>query len=167
MSLNADIGSASSESYTSVAEADAYHLARGNTPWADATFSVTEKEQSLRRATDFMEQVYRLNWLGYRVNNTQALSWPRNDVLKDNYYYYPNDTIPTEVKNACCELASKAAAGDLSPDIAQRVIREKVGVLEVDYAANSPQYTTYRAINNMLAPLLGGIGGAFRKVVRT
>lgn len=160
-------GKVDSASYISVADALAYHNARGNTNWA--TITTTEQEEALRRATDFMEQVYRLNWAGYRITSTQALSWPRYEVpMIDANYYYDSDIVPTEVKNACAELAFKAAGGDLSPDVAQRVIREKVGVLEVEYDKNGVQYTTYRAINNMLAPFLTNVvGGAFRKVIRT
>ncbi|MES2637355.1 MAG: DnaT-like ssDNA-binding protein [Pseudomonadota bacterium] len=159
-------GLSNADAYISVADALAYHDARGNTNWADIT--ATEQEQAIRRATDFMEQLYRLSWKGRRTTEAQALSWPRYDVLRDDgYYYYASDIVPTEVKNACAELAFKAAGGDLSPDLAQRVIREKIGPLEVEYEKNGVQYTTYRAINNMLAPFLTGLGGAFKKVIRT
>jgi hypothetical protein len=164
-------GSATSESYCSLADANAYHLARGNTTWfsTDPLITDANKEEALRRATDFMEQVYRLNWYGYRVNSTQALSWPRYEVPRADYNaYYDSNIVPTEVRNACAELALKAAGGDLSPDLAQRVVREKIDVLEVEYDKNSVQYTVYRAINNMLAPLLEiSISGTFRKVIRT
>lgn len=162
--VESGLGSADSESFASVAEALSYHDLRGNTNWA--TISLLNQEEALRRATDFMEQVYRLNWKGSRINSTQALSWPRYGFEVDGYYL-PSNTVPKLVKNACCELAFKAASGDLTPDLAQRVLREKIGPLEVEYDRNSAQYTVYRAINNMLASLLNGTGGEFRKVVRT
>jgi len=155
-------GLANADSYISVADALAYHDARGNTNWA--TITTLEQEQAIRRATDFMQQVY--SWKGSRKTDTQALAWPRYYVERDNGYY-PSDSVPNEVKNACAELAFKAAGGDLSPDIAQRVIREKIGPIEVEYDKNSVQFTTYRAINNLLSPFLNGLGGTFRKVVRT
>lgn len=161
-------GLSNAESYCAVVDASAYHAARGNAAWA-ALASDTVREQYLRRATDYMEQVYRSRWLGYRNTTTQALSWPRSQVpFPDGgvYAYYANDAVPTEVKNACAELALKAAAGELAPDIEQRVKREKVDVLEVEYAETGPQYAQYRAIDNLLAPLLSSVGGAFRGVVR-
>jgi len=155
-------GKSNANSFISVADCDSYHALRGNTNWA--TLTNTEKEQAIVRATDFMQQVY--SWKGSRKTDTQALAWPRYYVERDNGYY-PSDAIPNEVKNACAELAFKAAGGDLSPDIAQRVIREKIGPIEVEYDKNGVQFTTYRAINNLLAPFLTGLGGAFKKVIRT
>jgi hypothetical protein len=166
---------AGAESYISVAEANAYHAARGNTNWA--TISTTEAEQALRRATDYIEQVYRLRWQGNRVNSTQSLSWPRAFVQPMDYqfsstafflgglYYLPADEVPQEVKNACAEMAFKAAGGELASDLTQGVIREKVDVLEVQYDPNSPQYTRYRAIDNLLRPFLTG-GSNSAKVQR-
>ena len=160
-------GKADAESFCSVADASAYHAARGNTTWA--TITNTEMEQALRRATDYIEQIYRDRWEGSRVTTTQALSWPRSQVpFRDGgrLSLYSSSIVPTEVKNACAEMAWKAAAGDLAPDIEQRVKREKVGPLETEYADYGPQFTQYRAIDNLLAPLLTSVGGAFRKVVR-
>lgn len=165
------------ESYISVADATTYHTNRGNTAWT-ALASDTVREQCLRKATDYMIQVYRENWKGYRVSDTQALDFPRNDMQRDDIgnamfsyspygYYYPNDNVPTEVKNACAELALKAASGDLSPDLTQGVKKEKIDVIEVEYDTCSPQYTRYRAIDNMLSPYLSGNGGTNRRVIRT
>jgi hypothetical protein len=45
-------GLANAESLISVADADTYHSGVGNTDWA--ALSVTDKEQALRRATQYM-----------------------------------------------------------------------------------------------------------------
>ncbi len=161
-----------SESYASVADADSYHDLRGNTNWA--TMSTAEKEASLRRGTDYMVQVYRLRWEGLRLNDTQALDWPRNYVRRNDtdytsgaYYYYANDVVPVEVKNACIELAFKAASGELAADLTQVVVREKVDVLEIEYDKYSPQYPRYRAIDLLLQPFFKVNGnGINRAVVR-
>jgi hypothetical protein len=164
-------GSASAESYISVADASTYHTNRGNAAWA-ALASDTVREQCLRKATDYMEQAYRLRWLGYRHSETQALSWPRNEVERTdagylNYFsYYPDDEVPTEVKNACAELALKAASGELLPDLTQGVVREKVDVLEVEYDKYSPQSPRYTAIDRLLAQFLSG-SSVSRTVVRS
>ncbi len=102
-------GKADAESFASVADADAWHAARGNAAWAALTAG--EKEINLRKATDYMQQSYRSAWAGQRVTSTQALDWPRYDVpLKDlPGSYYPSDTVPAEVRNACIMLALKAS----------------------------------------------------------
>lgn len=181
MPLIIEDGSAKSDadSYISVVDCDSYHSARGNTNWE--LLSTTEKEQAIVRAVDYMMQVYRFKWSGVRLTATQALDWPRSFVpIKDfeyaglngyttlgGNYYYDSSVVPQEVKNACAELAFKAAGGELAEDLTQGVIREKVDVLEVEYDKNSPQFKRYRAIDNMLAAYLdGSTSGTFRKVVR-
>ncbi len=157
-------GAANSESYASVAESDLYHDARGNLPWL--TLSTTEKEESLRRATDYIEQVYGLSFKGLRVKREQALSWPRYTVEIYGYYNDSN-VIPTQLKNANLALSYKAAQGNLSPDLTQAVKREKVDVLEVEYMDSSSQLVRFREIDNLLAPLLtSSPSGAMRPVVR-
>ena len=171
MSLNVETGQAGSdsESFCSVADATTYHANRGNTAWA-ALASDTIREQLLRKATDYMEQVYRERYDGYRKTNTQALSWPRYDVpIKDAPLasYYANDIVPTGVINACAELALKAASGDLAPDIGRQAKRVKVDVIETEYFEGAPVTTQYRAIDNMLEPYFGsGSSGMNISLVR-
>lgn len=155
-------GLSNAESYVSVANADTYHSNRGNTTWADLLEA--EKEQALRRATDYMEQVYSERWAGLIVLSTQALSWPRyevpqKDVAAFSAAYWPSDAVPQIVANACAEMALRASAGDLSPDIGRLKSRTKVGPLEVEYVAGGLPYVRYRAIDGMLSPFFGGGGG--------
>jgi hypothetical protein len=170
-------GMATAESYTSVAEADLYFSNRANTAWA--ALGTPAKEASLRKATDYMGQVYRLRWKGVRVNGVQALDWPRGFVERDDYkyqgvngasmiggyFYFPSDEVPKEVKNACAELALKASSEELAPDLGQGIIREKIGPLETEYDKNSPQYTRYRAIDNLLATFLISTNNGINKPV--
>lgn len=159
-------GKSDAESFISVENASAYHTARGNVAWA-ALASDTVREQCLRKATDYMEQVYRSRWQGYRVTEEQALSWPRSDVYVDGYAI-ASDIVPAQVANACAELALRASASDLAPDLDQRIKREKIDVIDTEYDSASPQYMRYRAVDNMLATFFAhGTSGSFRKVVRT
>jgi len=154
------------ESLTSVAEATAYHAARGNTAW-DALATDTIREQCLRKGTDFMRQAYRSRWQGVKVDEDQALDWPRYDVVVDGYVI-DSDIVPAEVKNACAELALRASEGDLLADQSQGVIREKVGQIEVEYDRSSPQQARYSAIDAMLSPyLLAGGSGTSMRIIRT
>lgn len=145
---------AGAESYISVADADTYHSNRANAAWA--ALSTAAKEASLRKATDYMSQIYRLRWKGARINTTQMLDWPRfgcyvEDISYGRHPFYVATTVvPDEVKNACAELALKASTTDLAPDVEREVVREKIGPLETEYAPGAPQYVRYRAIDLML-----------------
>jgi len=159
-------GKSDSESYISVADASNYHTVRGNTAWAALTTDAL-REAALRRATDYMRQAYRSRWQGYKVNEDQALDWPRYDVEVEGYAI-DSDIVPTEIKNACAELALRASAADLNPDLTQGVAREKVGQIEVEYDKASPQFTRYRAIDALLSPYLkAGGGGCSMGVIRS
>jgi hypothetical protein len=129
------------------------------------TLTTQQKEQALRKATDYLEQVY--TWKGTRVNDTQVLSFPRYGIYVDGYLVN-SDLVPLQVQNATAEIAVKASVGDLSPDLTQEVKREKIDSIEVEYKDGSVQYVRYRAIDNMLKWFIEGIaGGVNRRVIRT
>lgn len=155
LTVESGAGLADAESYISVADADTMHAARGNTLWA--TLSEAEKEQALRRGTDYMGGAYRQRWKGNRVSSTQALDWPRHGVCVDGFDLV-SDAVPAVVARACAEMAFRAASGDLDEDLERGIVREKIGPLETEYDRNSPQHKRYRAVDNMLAPLLNGAG---------
>lgn len=148
-------GLSNSESYSSVAEADTYHSDRGNTTWAGILD--VEKEQALRRATDYMTQWYGQSWKGTRMKMTQALDFPRYAVFfKDRVISY--NSVPKEIKNACIELAWRAAQGELLADVSPSdyVVREKIGPLETEYSKDAPTKVKYSAVNAILCPFLDG-----------
>ena len=155
-------GQATAESYASVAYADARHTAFGNTAW---TGTDAVKEQALRRATAYMTQAYRGRWTGNRTTAAQALDWPRWGVMLEGFPVASN-AIPADIANACADLALKALADDLAPDLTRAIIREKVGPLETEYSAYSSQATSYRAVDMALAAYLMG-SSAMATLVRT
>lgn len=164
--LNTTVMSPDAESYATLAYADAYHDKRANTAWALLTIGA--REAALRRATDYMVQVYRLRWKGTRATDSQALDWPRYGVEREDApdaRIYDETTIPKEVLEACALLALRAAAGELAPDVARVTRSEKVGDIAVDYMPGTPN-TQYRAVDNLLAPLLRGLSGAVKAVSR-
>jgi hypothetical protein len=156
-------GSATGESFCSVADSLAYHAARGNATWA--TITTTQQEQALRRATDYMEAVYSQRWAGTRTTSVQALSWPRYNVFVNGFVTL-SSSVPRAVINACSELALRAAAGELLSDSTQQKTRTKVDVLEVEFDKYSPQSTQYLAITALLAPYFESGSGVEVKVVR-
>lgn len=168
-------GKPDAESFCDLATATAYHAGRANAAWAAIVDDPT-REAYLRRATDYMEQVYREIWAGYRLTLTQALSWPRNAVPRKDFMfgrllglfaYYPINAVPAQVVNACAELALRCATlPALAPDVDPVAIREKVGPLETEYLSGGLPYVRFRQIDMMLEPFLQGSSGAV-KVVRT
>lgn len=161
MSLNVETGAglSTAESFASVSQADTRLSALGMTTWASLT--TTEKEQALRRATAHMEQAYSDRWKGTQLLRDQALSWPRYGASAHGYDL-GSTTIPAAIVNACIDLAFKAAAGDLNPDLTRTVIREKVGPLETEYSPHAPEATRYRSIDQTLAPYLRASFGLVR-----
>lgn len=179
MSLIVEDGSVvpNAQSYVSTDDADAYHAARGVTTWSSLT--TAQKEQALVRATDFMLGRYRGRWKGAKCKYAQSLDWPRVGVTPDDAqnpfstqvgygygykYVIPYTEVPKEVKNACCELALRAAAGPLLADMEPRVSSETIGPITVKYDLNSPQYIRYAQVDAILSPLLsnGGTGAVVR-----
>lgn len=164
-------GKTNSESYISVTDADTIHSNLGNTSWG--TLTTTVKEQLLRKATNYMVQTYRMKWAGYRKTVDQALDFPRYSVPRLDtealYAYYDSDSVPSEVRVACAELAFKAYSEDLSPDMDRLTKREKVGQLEVEYdTINGMPYKVFRAVDSLLKPLLinNGANGMSVKLAR-
>lgn len=163
------------ESYISVAAADTYHTSRGAASWLLLT--VTDKENALRRATDFMVGRYRLRWKGARTTFRQALDWPRQGVVTDDFagsaspgyygFFLPYDQIPKEVTRACAELALRAASGPLLEDQEQKVIQETVGPITTKYDPNAPALVKYTQVDEMLSVYLGrGGSSAMAKLAR-
>lgn len=159
-------GLSTAEAYCSVAEATAYHSARGNAAWA-ALASDAIREQCLRNASAYMVGEYRMRWAGTRLNDVQALDWPRSLVPRKDgatESYYPNDAVPTEVKNACASLALRAATAALFKDQTQRKSSVTVGPISTTYEAGSKIAPTYSEIDAMLKPMLATGRGQIRMV---
>ncbi len=140
------------ESYCTLAFANTYHAARGNAlTWTEYTDE--DREDALRKATDYMLQKYTERWAGYRKSSSQVLDWPRsyvpiNDLVAREYI--SDSIVPDEVKRACASLALRALTTDLLADEEQRVVREKVDVIETEYSEHASQRKKYPEIDLML-----------------
>jgi hypothetical protein len=172
MSLIVEDGSLviGAESYVGVADASAYHLARGNSTWASMTSG--QMEEALRRAADYMVATYRMRWKGYRKDVTQSLDWPRRLVFLDPSVYgvgaadyiggygygfasmIADNLIPQEVKNVCAEFALRAAAGELLPDLGRISSSERVGPIAITYQPWKSPFKAFVALDLLLAPFL-------------
>lgn len=156
--------------YGTVADADAYHLARGNTAWAGTN---PQKEAALTRGSDYVDLRYR--WMtscghwesmfpGQRTGGrAQEREWPRTGAVDYSGNPIPDDEVPIEVEHATYEAALRelVSPGSLSPDFIPggQVTKEKVGPVEVQYAEAkwNPNATPNRpivpVIDEILAPL--------------
>ena len=132
------------ESYVSVADADKYAAdVMGDGGWAQA--SEADKERALRRATQYIDSRYR--YKNSRLNPEQALEWPRVG------FPWPVKRL----RDAACELAFRALAGDLYTDVLpdENIKRDTVGPLTTEYfePQNGGQIR-FAIVDDLLAPLV-------------
>ena len=142
-----DLGTKSdAESYIDVAYLDAYHNGLGNTTLTAK--SEADKEILCRKATKtYMEVVYYGLWKGERLTDTQNTEYPR--VIDGE-----SVGVPDRVKQACAELAGIADTTKLLPDIEQRIVKEKVAVIETTYSEYDDQLTQYTTVYNLIKEYL-------------
>lgn len=153
-------GSATANSYVSVADADQYFDNYGApTTWTGAT--TASKEEALRAGTQYFEVEYRERWLGNKASSTQALAWPRAYVYIDSYLL-DESAMPQALLDATCEAAlAYLTDGDLLPDItnpsAIKRKRLKAGEAEIDTEYADPgqsQVKFYRKAETMVRGLV-------------
>ena len=155
--------------YGTVADADAYHLARANTAWTGTTEA---KEAALTRASAYIDG------LGTKLPTTecvlafpgkkaggraQALQWPRMDAADREGETIPADEVPREVENATYEAALRELLkpGSLNPDyVATMAVKKaKVGPLETEFFGpaegdQQPNKPFVGTISDILAPIM-------------
>ena len=145
-------GLATAESFISVADADTRRAALGAVA-AWTALTTAQKEQALRKSAEYLEQRYSDRWKGDRIISTQALSWPRSGAIVHGYEI-DSDAVPYPVANANADLAVKTLTETLNADLERGIAREKIGPIETEYDAYSPQAKRYQAIDQQLAPYL-------------
>lgn len=110
-------GKADANAYVDVTFVDTYHENRGRGSWAAAA-SADVKKAAIIRATDFIDAEFGHRFRGYRRTKVQALEWPRNGALDDDYYALSaEDDVPRQLQRAVAELALRALLqGEVMPD---------------------------------------------------
>lgn len=162
----ADAGSASANSFATLAEADTFAESKLPSPTAWDAASDDTCNRALVSATRWLSN---LLWLGARTDATQALSWPRTGVTNvddPDENEFDADEVPQQVKDATCELAIlMVAAGttDLAAAPAtDGIVRRKVDVLETEYAPSYGRATDidrFPTVTRLLVGLLLQTGG--------
>lgn len=154
MTLTVTPGSASADSYISLAAYKAYIEAMGFTYPADDE----DIEQGIRRATQWIDATYGQRFIGCAASTTQALEWPRSYALYRGEYL-DDEVIPAQVVKATAEAARReiATPGILAPDLKRggKIKRVAAGSAEVEFADGAPALTTFQAIDGILKGLIG------------
>jgi hypothetical protein len=141
VTVTATVGSASANSYLTVAAADDLaNLYLGTLNWASAT--TDNKGRALIMATRYLDE---LKWIGDKASTTQALLWPRTDAECGDWSFTSSE-IPQPIKQATFDLAeyllgdgnvlSGAGAGssELIPGIPNANLkRARVDVIDVEF----------------------------------
>lgn len=111
--IDSTVGGASANSYSSIADADAYHETHlYASDWEDA--AAEDKCKALQMATRVLDQ--RFEWKGVAVGSVQALLWPRVAAMYPNGHPIPSDIVPTAVKHATAEFARQLIVSDRTAD---------------------------------------------------
>ena len=154
-------GSATAESYLSVADADTYWAAHGApSEWTDAVTAA--KETALRVATQYLDAAYGPRWQGQSKSSAQRLAWPRAAVLDLDGYLIASDDLPRNLEEATAEAALRqiTETDGLMPDVASpggvKSQRVRVGPLEkaVTYLSAKDDFKMFSIIDALLRPFL-------------
>ena len=112
--IEATPGLATSNSYATLADAEAYALTVPiHDDWTAAVDAT--KNAAIVQATRMLDT---LLWVGWRAYPTvQTLQWPRQGVHeRDGLFFLPGTTIPWQIKDATCEFAVRLVADDRAAD---------------------------------------------------
>lgn len=157
-------GLANANTYISQADADAYiekHLY--GTPFSGATSA--NKDIALMMATRLIDDYFEFE--GKKVNDTQALEFPRYDITDRSGYLIQSSTLPTALVNATAEFAKWLIESDRTTDADGKGFKLlSAGSLTVqpDTADKIPVMPDI--VKKMLAPFGRPVGGAIVEVTR-
>lgn len=169
VAIVATVGSASANSFVTLAEAATYMESRLNGSTWDAA-SADNQNRALVEAT---RELSARQWVGDRVTASQALAWPRqwaNDPDSPTTDYYSTSVVPQRVKDAACELAFqfiKAGSSDVAAlDSTAGVTRKRIDVIETEYMpyGRATGLARYPRVMALVGPLLAARAGQLRLV---
>jgi hypothetical protein len=160
-------GLANAESYISVVNCDALLVQWGRSSTAWLALTEAEKEGLLRNSTMFIDSEYAGRWSGCVLNNTQSLSWPRQNAEKRNGQSIPSDEVPDEVEKACAFIAVETITNGVyyDEDNGARIASESVGLgsgaltESKSYQGGKDSSYSSKSADLVLKPLLSGSPG--------
>lgn len=142
---------AGANSYITESELVTYAADRGVTLSGDTSVL-------LIKAMDYIEG---LSYKGIKTLYDQPLKWPRAYVQIDSWNVLENNEIPVQLKNGLAAVAIAIDQGSGPLQVQERsTLREKVDVLEVEYAVGSSSQSIDPNITNALKDLLANGGSS-------
>lgn len=154
--------------YVTLADADAYHTIYANADWTGNTDDEARK-QALILATQSVDLLYGAKYLSIIASETQSLLFPRSAFTDNNGRYVTS--IPTALKNAVCEIALLNLNGTNIFPIANTANNVKSETLQVggvsistqNYRANeSETFEGFRKVDILLRAVLKQVPTSFR-----
>jgi hypothetical protein len=161
LTIETGLGVVGATSYVTAVEARAYAVARASTLPANDV----DTEALLIKSMDYIES-FRDKFKGAKTYGTDGtgpyLQWPRTDVWIDGVEV-ATTAIPPELKALQCQLAIEYQTVDPMGTTSGQVIkREKMDVLETEYATN-PRGPTERTPR----PYMPKVDALLKPLVRT
>lgn len=138
MSLDTTPGSATGNSYATLAEFKTYAAARFPAVTWFGTATDPQLEQMLIAACRELNACF--DWTGRATDSVQALSWPRVGMRNRNGFTIDSsgaNSIPVDLKNAQCEFALQLGASDRLGDnvpIHKGITGIKAGSVSLQFA---------------------------------
>lgn len=158
--IDATVGSEDANAYLTIAEANAYFETHSYAAtWDDA--SDDDKCRALQTATRQLDSSF--EFVGSVSSSTQALLWPRDEVVGPNGYDEPSDAIPVRIQQATAELAQQLLASNRQADSeteTEGIQRLRLGAgLEIYFKSS----VTAKPIPDVVATLVGPYGRLMAK----
>jgi|GEM_PF-4372948 len=153
--IDAEVGSATANSYVSLDDADAYFF---NRPFSSDWFALEsiDKERALMTATSELDL---FDYIGEVVDDDQALKWPRQIDDSTLVRTYARTIIPPPIGAATCELAlSRQSSGGVA--VAGAVSSMQIGSsVKINYASGADAVETidFSGLPIKVARLLAGL----------
>lgn len=151
VTLDSTIGGASSNSFGSLAEAEAYFEARlYSDAWSGAA-SDDVKKQALIMATQ--QIVNETCWTGSPATTTQALPWARTGMYDRNGNAIASNVIPQDLKNAQFEMALALLKSDRTTESdveALGLTKLKAGPVELGFSGEAKASVVTSFVRGML-----------------
>lgn len=163
-SLDVTIAGASANSYVDLSEAADYFDARLNV----AAWTAASTDLKTRALIQAVVRIDAENFAGEKASTSQALEWPRYNVLDRDGYFYDEGIIPTIVKRAQMEMALALLASDsdgFADSGLERFREAEIGPLRVVVAQGRAATALPDVVERILRPVLKAGGGSRRAEV--
>lgn len=145
----ATAGAIDANSYATVAQGDLYHQTHlYGTTWENA--DTDQKGAALIWATRLLDE--QISWNGTKSTSTQALRWPRTEVMDPDGYYFDGDIIPVWLQNATAELARYLLAEDRTAERGYGISKVKADVVEVEFDSADEKPILPASVRSMIGP---------------